>query len=217
MEFLFFLIKAYMTELQQLISRGEGDTLEFKKKVTQPDRIARTIVSLANTRGGIILVGVMDNGEIKGVDPEEEKHTLDLASQFFCDPPVRLFYKEVEEEEATVLKVIVPESTAKPHFAKVKEDDWRAYVRVKDESVQTSKMVEKTLRQESPPSPKRTLDRHELALLAYLKDHPRITQQQYMKLVNLSRRRAARILIALSLEGIIRLHDKEKETYYTLS
>ncbi|CAN5921356.1 ATP-binding protein [soil metagenome] len=206
-----------MNELQALISQGESDTLEFKQRIKHPDRIARTIVSLANTRGGIILVGVMDNGEIKGVDPEEEKHTLDLASQFFCDPPVRLFYKEVEEEDLTILKVIVPESGTKPHYAKVKEDDWRAYVRVKDESVQTSKVVEKALQQEPPQPPKRTLDRNELLLLTFLKENPRITQGQYMKLANLSRRRAARYLIALSLEGIIRLHDKEKENYYTLS
>lgn len=200
-----------------LINKGESDTLEFKQRIKHPDRIARTMVSLANTRGGIILVGVMDNGEIKGVDPEEEKYTLDQASQFYCDPPVRLFYKEVEEEDFTILKVIIPESGTKPHYAKVKEDDWRAYVRVKDESVQTSKMVEKVLRQEPPSPPERTLNRNELMLLAYLKENPRITQQQYMKLVNLSRRRAARILIALSLEGIIRLHDKEKQTYYTLA
>lgn len=206
-----------MNELYVLIAKGESDTLEFKQRIKHPERIARTIVSLANTRGGIILVGVMDNGEIKGIDPEEEKHTIDLASQFYCDPPVRLFYREVEEEDLTILKVIIPESGSKPHYAKVKENDWRAYVRVKDESVQTSKVVEKVLQQETPTLPKRSLDRHELMLLAYLKENPRITQQQYMKLANLSRRRAARILIALSLEGIIRLHDKEKETYYTLS
>lgn len=207
-----------MNDLQLLISRGEGDNLEFKKKITHPDKIARTIVSLANTRGGIILIGVMDNGDVKGVDPEEEKYTLDLASQFFCDPPVRLFYKEIEEEDITVLKVIIPESTVKPHYAKVKEGDWRAYVRVKDESLQTSKVVEKALQRQDTGKPlNRTPDRNELALLVYLKEHPRITLQQYQKLVNLSRRRAARILIALALEGIIRLHDKEKETYYTLS
>jgi predicted HTH transcriptional regulator len=206
-----------MNDLQTLIAKGESDTLEFKQRIKHPDRIARTMVSLANTRGGIILVGVMDNGEIKGIDPEEEKFTLDQASQMYCDPPVKLFYKEVEEEDLTVLKVIVPESGTKPHYAKVKEGDWRAYVRVKDESVQASKVVEKVLRQEPPSPPRRALDRNELMLLAHLKENPRITQQQYMKLVNLSRRRAARILIALSLEGIIRLHDKEKETYYTLS
>jgi predicted HTH transcriptional regulator len=205
-----------MNELRNLISKGESDTLEFKQRIKHPERIARTMVSLANTRGGIILVGVMDNGDIMGIDPEEEKYTLEQASQFFCDPPLRLFYKEVEEEDLIVLKVIVPESGSKPHYAKVKEGDWRAYVRVKDESVQTSKVVEKALRQEPPSAPKRALDRNELMLLAYLKEHPRITQQQYMKLGNLSRRRSARILIALSLEGLIRLHDKEKEIYYTL-
>jgi predicted HTH transcriptional regulator len=125
-----------MKELQQLIFAGESDTLDFKKRITHADRIARTIASFANTRGGFILVGVMDNGQISGIDPEEEKHILNLAAEHFCDPPVRIFFKELEDEDKTVLKVIILESSEKPHLVKVKENDWRGYIRVKDETVQ---------------------------------------------------------------------------------
>src|SRR5688572_10175064 len=110
-----------MKELQQLILQGESDSLDFKKRITNPDRIARTLASFANTRGGIILVGVMDNGQISGVDPEEEKHILEIAANSFCEPPVKLFYEELEDEAKTVLKVIIPESLIKPHLFKVKE------------------------------------------------------------------------------------------------
>ena len=131
-----------MTDLEELILKGEGETLEFKKKITYPEKIARAIVSFANTRGGIILVGVMDNGQICGIDPEEEKYSLTQAAHFFTQPPVKLFLKEVEYEgDLVVLKAIVPESKQKPHLAQVKENDWRGYIRVKDESVQTSKLV----------------------------------------------------------------------------
>ena len=44
--------------LHELIARGEGEELEFKQKTTHPHRISRTLVSLANTRGGQVLVGV---------------------------------------------------------------------------------------------------------------------------------------------------------------
>ena len=73
-----------MKELQQLISSGESDTLDFKKRISHPDRIARTLASFANTRGGTILVGVMDNGMISGIDLEEEKH-LCMEHRIFCD------------------------------------------------------------------------------------------------------------------------------------
>src|SRR6476661_4151288 len=105
-----------MKELQQLILLGESDSLDFKKRITHADRIARTLAAFANTRGGIILVGVMDNGQISGIDPEEEKHTLEIAANEYCEPPVKLVYKELEEEEKTVLKVIIPESLVKLHL-----------------------------------------------------------------------------------------------------
>ncbi|MCC9137388.1 helix-turn-helix domain-containing protein [Pontibacter silvestris] len=205
-----------MEELQRLIMYGENDRLDFKQRVTQPEKIARTIVSFANTKGGIILVGVKDNGTISGVDPEEEKHTLQMAADFYCDPPIALRYEEIEIDDRVVLKVLVPESKQKPHFAKVKEDDWRGYIRVKDTSVQTSKIVNKTLQQEEQTFEQLPLERHETSVLDYLQKNPRITLNQYMRLANLSQRRAYRTLVKLVIHGYLRLHDKEKEDYYTL-
>ncbi|WP_242928908.1 RNA-binding domain-containing protein [Pontibacter vulgaris] len=206
-----------MDDLQRLILQGENDTVDFKQRVTQPEKIARTLVSFANTRGGTVLVGVKDNGTICGIDPEEEKHLLQLAAEFYCDPPVALHYEELETDGEVVLKVIIPESTHKPHFAKVKEDDWRGYVRVKDTSVQTSKMVNKVLQAEEPEFEQLPLDRFELAILDYLHKKPSITLKQFSRLVNISERRAYRILVKLVIHGYLRLHDKEKEDYYTLS
>lgn len=206
-----------MDELQRLIWQGENDQVDFKQRVTQPEKIARTMVSFANTRGGTILIGVKDNGTVTGIDPEEEKHTLQLAADFYCNPPVTLTFEELEAERRIVLKVTIAESSTKPHYAKIKEDEWRGYVRVKDTSVQTSKMVNKVLENEAPQFERIPLDRHENAALEMLQKQPRLTLKQYMKAANLSERRAYRILIKLVIHGYLRLHDKEKEDYYTLS
>lgn len=208
-----------MKELQQLISSGESDSLDFKKRISHPDRIARTLASFANTRGGVILVGVMDNGKLAGIDPEEEKHLLTQAATHFCNPPVKLFFKELEEDGKTILKVIIPESVQKPHLVKVGENDWRGYIRVKDESVQTSKMVLKVLDAEPEPATEKFFPEYEpaeLLLLEFLAENRRITLKQFAKMVNFSQRRAYRTLVRLVLLGAIRLHDKEKEDYYTL-
>ena len=209
-----------MSDLEILISHGEGDRLEFKKTITHLDKIARTLAAFANTRGGVILVGVLDNGRICGIDPEEEKHSLQKAANFYCDPPVRLFFKEVEhEDDLTVLKTIIPESRQKPHLAKIKEDDWRGYIRVKDESVQTSRMVLQSLRAEDVETKPtyQPLNRQENILIQQFQKQPRITLKEYMDLANISKRRASRLLVNMVLLGIIRLHDKENEPYYTLS
>ncbi|SNR57547.1 AlbA family DNA-binding domain-containing protein [Hymenobacter mucosus] len=208
-----------MTDLQELIRQGEGERLEFKKKTTHPTRIARTLASLANTHGGRVLVGVDDDGRIVGVrDAEEEIYQLRQAAAHYIDPPLSLRFREVEEENRVVLIVTVAESTEKPHRAQVADGDWRSYVRVRDESVQTSQLTERVLERTdaAPRFEKIPLNREELAVLDYLRKNPRITLGQYMKLLNIGQRRAYRTLIKLTLHGYIKHHDKEKEVYYTL-
>ncbi len=51
--------------LQELIASGESISLEFKEKFD--DRTLESAVAFANTKGGIILIGVSDRGEIKGI------------------------------------------------------------------------------------------------------------------------------------------------------
>ena len=207
-------------DLHELIARGEGEELEFKQKTTHPNRISRTLVSLANTRGGQVLVGVDDAGRILGVrDAEEELFVLREAAAHYVEPPLTtLIFQELEEDGRTILVVTVPESHLKPHRAQVAPGDWRGYVRVRDASVQTSGLTEKLLERQQPESrfEKIPLSKQELAVLDHLKAHPRMTLAQYMKLVNFGKRRAFQTLIKLVLHGYIRHHDKEKEPYYTL-
>ena len=207
--------------LRALISQGEGERLEFKKKTTHPTRIARTLASLANTHGGQVLVGVDDDGRVVGVrDAEEEMYQLREAAQHYIDPPLALNFREIEtDDDRIVLLVRVPESPQKPHRAQIAPGEWRSYVRVRDESVLASSLTEKLLERQ-PPEPrleKLPLNKDELRVLDYLKTtQPRITVTQYTKLINVSRRRAYRTLIKLVLHGYLRYHDKEKEPYYTL-
>lgn len=207
-------------DLYELIARGEGEELEFKQKTTHPHRISRTLVSLANTRGGQVLVGVDDAGRVLGVrDAEEELFVLRDAAAHYVEPPLTdLHYREVEDEAGrAIIIVTVPESLRKPHRALVGPNDWRGYVRVRDASVQTSGLTEKLLERQQPAVrfEQIPLSRQELAVIDYLKNHPRITLAQFMKLVNFGKRRAYQTLIKLVLHGYIRHHDKEKEPYYT--
>ena len=207
-------------DLHELIARGEGEELEFKQKTTHPYRISRTLTSLANTRGGKLLVGVDDAGRVVGVrDAEEELFMLREAAQHYIEPPLTaLRFQELEEDGRIVLLVSVPESPHKPHRAQVAPGDWRGYVRVRDASVQTSGLTEKLLERKQPKAQfeQIPLNKHELAVIDYLKTHPRITLARFMKLVNFGKRRAHQTLIKLVLHGYIRHHDKEKEPYYTL-
>ena len=81
-----------------------------------------------------------------------------------------------------------------------------------------AQLTEKVLeRSDAVPAFERIpLNKEELAVLDFLRQNPRITLGQYMKLLNIGQRRAYRTLIKLTLHGYIKHHDKEKEVYYTL-
>jgi ATP-dependent DNA helicase RecG len=53
------------SSLSALVQAGEGEALEFKERWT-PEAL-KTLAAFANTRGGILLVGVDDRGQAKGV------------------------------------------------------------------------------------------------------------------------------------------------------
>jgi predicted HTH transcriptional regulator len=107
-----------LDDLKRLVSLGEGLQIEFKHRVPRPDRIAREVIALANTRGGMVLLGVDDTGALVGVkDPEEEVYALREALDTYCEPPVRLNISGVRvSRRREVLVVDVPESAQKPHF-----------------------------------------------------------------------------------------------------
>jgi predicted HTH transcriptional regulator len=91
-------------------------------------------------------------------------------------------------------------------------------VRVKDKSVLASKIVVEVLKRSNDD--KGVLIEYsdkEKALLEYLEINERITIKQYCELLNVSRRRAQRIMVTLVLSGVIRVHTTEKEEFYTAS
>ena len=58
--------------IKKVLKSEEGISLDFKLKVSSKEKIARTISALANTKGGIIVVGISDQKKITGIDPNEE-------------------------------------------------------------------------------------------------------------------------------------------------
>ena len=47
-------------DLIDLLKQPESKTLEYKRELSAPDGMLRTLVAFANTAGGILLVGVED-------------------------------------------------------------------------------------------------------------------------------------------------------------
>jgi ATP-dependent DNA helicase RecG len=73
--------------LNELIAQGETLTVEFKsdrRKISDKE-IYEEVVALANTSGGVLLIGVEDDGAVSGAKPRHDKTTdpIKLKSAIF--------------------------------------------------------------------------------------------------------------------------------------
>ena len=204
--------------IRKLLESGEGDQLDYKKEVSNEHKIAKAMVSFANHKGGRLLIGVNDDRTIHGIAVEEEKFMLEKAAGFYCKPRIDIEITSWKIGKRNILEVIIPAGENKPYFALAEDQKWWAYIRVKDQSLLASKVVLDVLKKEGDGS--NTLvefSSKEKALLDYLNEHPKITLNQYCKLINISRRRATGILVNLIRMGVIRAHAHETPEFYTLS
>ena len=120
-----------MSYVLTYISEGEHLKQDFKMRIDDAQKIARSLVAFANTSGGRLLIGVKDNGNVCGVRPEEELHMIIRSAEEFCQPAVHFTHSVWKVEGKAVLEIQVEESSLKPHLAKI-EEGWRAFVREHD-------------------------------------------------------------------------------------
>jgi ATP-dependent DNA helicase RecG len=63
--------------LEELLSKNEGKTLEFKENTQSLQKIVQTVIAFANTAGGVLLLGIKnETKEVVGLSnvlQEEEK------------------------------------------------------------------------------------------------------------------------------------------------
>lgn len=203
--------------IKKYLIDGEGETLDYKQEISSAYKIAKTMVSFANHKGGVLLVGVRDNRSIAGIRSEDEKYMLELAASFYCKPEINLELEEHNIGGKIILECTIPEGELKPYSAKGEDGKWWVHIRNKDKSLLASKIVVDVLKRQA--SNKGTLikyGKNEEALLKYLEDNERITLQQFRKMVNISKWRASKILVNLISAGVIINHTYEKPEFYTL-
>jgi predicted HTH transcriptional regulator len=212
-------------DIEPLLEDGEGFEVEFKRKVSSAEKVARTLSAFANTKGGMVLFGVDDDGTIVGVESEkEEVELIRTACAYYCDPPLMPHIDIIPYKGKDIIAVQVEESREKPHYAIQQgtnngEEESRVFIRVKDKTVAASKEVVRILEAESGDAPplRISIGEPERRLLDYLESHERITVDEFGDLVNISKRRASRILIQLVRAGVLRIHTHEKRDFYTLA
>ncbi|MDK2842123.1 MAG: ATP-dependent helicase RecG [Anaerophaga sp.] len=96
-------------ELIEIIDLGETSTVEFKEKIPSIDGLAAEMVAFANSLGGMLVVGVDDNGKVRGLTSEQLKEYQDMAMKAASNgikPPLGSIWTEIVKiEEQNILVV----------------------------------------------------------------------------------------------------------------
>lgn len=208
-----------VNDLRKLVSKGESLTLEFKRKASFPDKIVREMIALANTKGGVVLIGIGDDGSIPGLKhPEDDSYVLREALKK-VKPSIDLEEEYVPIGGArTVIQYTIPESKKKPHATRVKPETWESYLRVNDQSIKASReMMEITRRAQKKKDIRFHYGDDEKWLMKYLDVNQTITLEKYIELTRMKRFYASRKLVLLVLADVLRVTPHEKGDVFSLA
>lgn len=213
----------YPDKLKELILEGESSTVEFKRKFTTPEKIAKEISAFANTIGGWLLFGIDDDGSVVGVQSEKgEISLIETAVQFYLKPEILPEVYIVPLYGKDIVVVRVNESERKPVKVLTNPDDkkpeYKTYLRVGEQSVMASNEMVRVIAGISKDAPplKMIVGDKERRLFDFLEKHNRATVMDFANLVNISRRRSERLLVRLVRAGVLQIHIGDNSDYFTL-
>ena len=200
-------------EARKLIRQGEGQFVEFKKKVNHPEKIVKEVVAFANSGGGKLFIGVDDHGLISGLKfPDEEEYLLSKSIKELCRPavPFKVSYLKIKED-VVILQYEIFDGSSKPYFAFLdkKHRYGKCFVRVKDKSIQASYEMRQILKRSSKTNAPIVFEEKTRELFKYFENNSSITLIEYAEFSGLNKKLASNKLIDLALSGALKIEPRE--------
>ena len=193
--------------VRRLAASGEGEHIEYKRKVDDPTKIVKELIAFANGNGGTLLVGISDDGSIPGLsNPAGDWFILEKAIKKYCKPlfPITAEIVDISSKKGVIV-IDIEQSSNRPHYfqeevGKRKE----VYIRNKDECVRASKELADLMHF----AHRRIFIKfgeEEKQLLEYLKENDRISVLEFKEWLKIPRRKASRILVKLTAADVLKI------------
>lgn len=107
------------TELLEIINRGEDSRHQFKVNFHNVDSLAAEIVAFSNSNGGLIIIGVTDDGQVAGLSRVDIKRLNELISNAASQsvrPPINPYTENIDLPGGLVMVLTVPPGISKPYM-----------------------------------------------------------------------------------------------------
>ena len=204
--------------IQELISQGEHSQQDFKYKVMDAHKLAKSVSAFANTDGGRLLIGVRDDGHISGVRSEEEIYMMHAAAFEFCKPAVSIKFDTYHVEGKTLVVATIPPSEKRPIFAIDEEGRRRAYIRIADENIVASPVHLVVWREQfSPQGSLMAFNENEKQLMETMAKQPMQTLNQIVRRSHLARHKVSTLLGRFIRYNLVAWHFTDRQFKFTLN
>lgn len=203
----------------QLLRQPESKTLEFKRDLSSPTNLLKTLVAFANSAGGKLVVGVADDRQVLGgADPlADEERICNLIADSIAPrllPNVEL----ATVDGRTLLLVEVFPSSSRPHYLKALGPEAGVFVRLGSTNRQVDAALLSDLRRSAEG-----IDFDELPMLgltakdldldgaARLLQHKTPLDQQALQSLRLLRVEQGQLV---PTQGAVLLFGRQREQYF---
>ncbi|MDQ2695298.1 MAG: putative DNA binding domain-containing protein [Pseudomonadota bacterium] len=106
-------------ELLSLIAKGEDSGQQLKANVTNANALAAEMVAFSNGRGGLILIGVGDDGSIAGLTREDMSRLNQLVSNAATQlvrPPINPQTENIVLPDGMIMVIRIEAGISKPYM-----------------------------------------------------------------------------------------------------
>jgi len=117
--------------IEHLLTQPEGKTLEFKRDLSSPRNLLKTLVAFANSAGGVVLIGVADDRTVIGLEqPLDDEERLDNLIGDAIAPRLVPNVEILSWQDRSILAVEVFPGSNRPYYLKSEGQPDGVYVRL---------------------------------------------------------------------------------------
>lgn len=107
-------------ELLDIVKRGEDSQVQFKETIGSPDALAAEITAFANSKGGMLFIGVSDDGEVKGLlgtDVARINQMISNVCTSKIEPQISVETQNITYGDKVIIVIKVPRGPNKFYMA----------------------------------------------------------------------------------------------------